>query len=90
MTVLSVNVNKIAVLRNSRGGGEPDVVRAGIACGSWRCALWIKKAPRMISKKLSIYPSLPRPTRTPAWSNSVAGAMPPPTCWAMKKPSPAA
>ncbi|GAA5067355.1 pyridoxine 5'-phosphate synthase [Lysobacter panacisoli] len=32
MTVLSVNVNKIAVLRNSRGGGEPDVVRAAHAC----------------------------------------------------------
>lgn len=32
MTVLSVNVNKIAVLRNSRGGGEPDVVRAAQAC----------------------------------------------------------
>ena len=28
MTVLSVNVNKIAVLRNSRGGEEPSVVRA--------------------------------------------------------------
>lgn len=32
MTVLSVNVNKIAVLRNSRGGNEPDVVRAAQAC----------------------------------------------------------
>lgn len=32
MTRLSVNVNKIAVLRNSRGGGEPDVVRAAAAC----------------------------------------------------------
>src|SRR5688572_28328499 len=31
-TKLSVNVNKIAVLRNSRGGGEPDVVRAARAC----------------------------------------------------------
>ncbi len=31
-TVLSVNVNKIAVLRNSRGGGEPDVVRAARTC----------------------------------------------------------
>ena len=31
-TALSVNLNKIAVLRNSRGGDEPDVVRAGIAC----------------------------------------------------------
>jgi pyridoxine 5-phosphate synthase len=28
MTALSVNVNKIAVLRNSRGGALPDVVRA--------------------------------------------------------------
>ena len=32
MTKLSVNVNKIAVLRNSRGGHEPDVVRAARAC----------------------------------------------------------
>lgn len=31
-TALSVNLNKIAVLRNSRGGEEPDVLRAGIAC----------------------------------------------------------
>ena len=31
-TRLSVNVNKIAVLRNSRGGAEPDVVRAARAC----------------------------------------------------------
>lgn len=27
-TVLSVNLNKIAVLRNSRGGGEPSMLRA--------------------------------------------------------------
>ena len=32
MTALSVNVNKIAVLRNSRGGAEPDVVRAARTC----------------------------------------------------------
>jgi pyridoxine 5-phosphate synthase len=32
MTVLSVNVNKIAVLRNSRGGTEPGVVRAARTC----------------------------------------------------------
>lgn len=32
MTVLSVNVNKIAVLRNSRGGNAPDVVRAARTC----------------------------------------------------------
>ena len=32
MTVLSVNLNKIAVLRNSRGGALPDVVQAGRTC----------------------------------------------------------
>jgi pyridoxine 5-phosphate synthase len=32
MTQLSVNVNKIAVLRNSRGGSEPDVCAAALAC----------------------------------------------------------
>jgi pyridoxine 5-phosphate synthase len=31
-TALSVNVNKIAVLRNSRGGTEPDVVQAAVTC----------------------------------------------------------
>ena len=31
-TALSVNLNKIAVLRNSRGGREPDVLAAGVAC----------------------------------------------------------
>ena len=32
MTLLSVNVNKFAVLRNSRGGNDPDVVRAARVC----------------------------------------------------------
>jgi pyridoxine 5-phosphate synthase len=32
LTVLCVNVNKIAVLRISRGGGAPDVLRAARAC----------------------------------------------------------
>ena len=32
MTVLSVNVNKIAVLRNSRGGSEPDLRVAAQTC----------------------------------------------------------
>ena len=32
LTVLSVNVNKIAVLRNSRGGHDPDVVAAARVC----------------------------------------------------------
>ncbi len=31
-TRLSVNVNKVAVLRNSRGGRDPDVVRAARTC----------------------------------------------------------
>lgn len=32
MTLLSVNLNKIAVLRNSRGGTEPDILRAAHTC----------------------------------------------------------
>ena len=32
MTVLSINLNKIAVLRNSRGGGEPDICQAAQTC----------------------------------------------------------
>jgi len=31
-TKLSVNINKIATLRNSRGGSNPDVVKAAIDC----------------------------------------------------------
>lgn len=32
MTRLSVNINKIATIRNARGGNVPDVVQAAIAC----------------------------------------------------------
>ncbi|WNL46240.1 pyridoxine 5'-phosphate synthase [Dyella sp. BiH032] len=32
MTLLSVNLNKIAVLRNSRGGDEPSMIRAAQTC----------------------------------------------------------
>src|SRR5690606_14704840 len=32
VTALSVNLNKIAVLRNSRGGDDPDILRAARAC----------------------------------------------------------
>lgn len=32
MTRLSVNINKIATLRNARGGNVPDVVRAALDC----------------------------------------------------------
>ena len=32
MTKLSVNINKIATLRNARGGNVPDVVRVAVDC----------------------------------------------------------
>jgi pyridoxine 5-phosphate synthase len=32
MTKLSVNINKIATLRNARGGNRPDVIKAAIDC----------------------------------------------------------
>ena len=32
MTKLSVNINKIATLRNARGGNMPDVLQAALAC----------------------------------------------------------
>ena len=32
MTRLSVNINKIATLRNARGGKIPDLVEAAVAC----------------------------------------------------------
>ena len=37
MTALSVNVNKIAVLRNSRGGDAPNVIRAARTCIAAGC-----------------------------------------------------
>lgn len=38
MTALSVNVNKVAVLRNSRGGATPDVLRAARTVLAAGCA----------------------------------------------------
>ncbi len=32
MTLLSVNINKLATLRNSRGGNIPDVLKAAVDC----------------------------------------------------------
>ncbi|MFN5921146.1 MAG: pyridoxine 5'-phosphate synthase [Bacteroidota bacterium] len=32
MTKLSVNINKLATLRNSRGGNNPDIIQAAIDC----------------------------------------------------------
>jgi pyridoxine 5-phosphate synthase len=32
MARLSVNVNKIATLRNARGGNNPDVIRVALDC----------------------------------------------------------
>lgn len=37
MTTLSVNLNKIAVLRNSRGGGQPDLATAAETCIAAGC-----------------------------------------------------
>ncbi|MGH8117445.1 MAG: pyridoxine 5'-phosphate synthase [Rhodanobacteraceae bacterium] len=37
MTVLSVNLNKIAVLRNARGGSEPGLARAAETCIAAGC-----------------------------------------------------
>src|SRR5579863_5000253 len=37
MVRLSVNVNKIALLRNSRGGAIPDVIRAARTCIAAGC-----------------------------------------------------
>lgn len=37
MTVLSVNLNKIAVLRNARGGHEPDLATAAETCMAAGC-----------------------------------------------------
>lgn len=35
MTKLSVNVNKVATLRNARGGNAPDVVKTALDCERW-------------------------------------------------------
>ena len=35
MTRLSVNINKIALIRNSRGGNNPDIVKIAMQCESW-------------------------------------------------------
>jgi pyridoxine 5-phosphate synthase len=35
MTRLSVNINKVALLRNSRGGNNPDVIRVAQDCEAW-------------------------------------------------------
>ena len=32
MTRLSVNINKIATLRNARGGNNPDVIKTAVDC----------------------------------------------------------
>lgn len=32
MTRLSVNINKIALIRNSRGGNQPNVLKAALDC----------------------------------------------------------
>ena len=45
MTKLSVNINKVATLRNARGGNNPDVVRVALDCEKF-CAQGITVHPR--------------------------------------------
>lgn len=35
MTRLSVNINKVALIRNSRGGNNPDVIQVAKDCETW-------------------------------------------------------
>ncbi len=35
MTKLSVNINKVATLRNARGGNVPNVVKVALDCESF-------------------------------------------------------
>ena len=37
MTKLSVNVNKIATLRNARGGNMPNVLKVALDCEDFWC-----------------------------------------------------
>ena len=37
MTKLSVNINKVATLRNARGGNNPDVVKVALDCEAFWC-----------------------------------------------------
>lgn len=48
MTRLSVNINKIATLRNARGGNLPDVIKTAIDCERFG-AQGITVHPRLIS-----------------------------------------
>ena len=36
MTKLSVNINKVATLRNARGGNNPDVEKSGVGLRGFR------------------------------------------------------
>ena len=45
MTRLSVNINKIATLRNARGGNNPDLVKAALDCERSACTAHTKRTP---------------------------------------------
>lgn len=60
MTKLSVNINKIATLRNARGGNIPDVIKVAIDCQAFG-AEGITVHPRPHDPIASLQPSnLPR------------------------------
>ena len=54
MTRLSVNINKVATLRNARGGNMPNVLQAALNCERFGAegitvhTLAVKKASRLI------------------------------------------
>ena len=41
MTKLSVNINKVATLRNARGGNNPDVIKVALDCEAFGAELFI-------------------------------------------------
>ena len=77
MTVLSVNVNKIAVLRNSRGGDEPSVVRAAetaIAAGCGGITVHPRPDQRHIRPQDVVDVRLSRRSPAGAWQEVVERA----------------
>ena len=60
MTALSVNLNKVALLRNARGGGRPDVAALGRVClEAGAAGLTLHRAPTAATR------SPPTPSRSP-------------------------
>ena len=45
MTKLSVNINKVATIRNARGGNNPDVLRVAQDCELFGAEMKVLEAP---------------------------------------------